>query len=385
MTTAQLIISASEHDADMLYISRMFVPDAFIAIGIEGSIASQKDIKWHGLFSPLEVDRAKKGSGFHQVHLDSIWREKSEALGYPANLASTAAAFLKEHGVTKLTVPGQFPLMYADQLRTLGFQITAQQGSLFPQRAVKNDAEIKQLARAERLTKRSMMQAENFLAACSIGNDSILRHPDDAKTKVKSKHVRAAIETFLISQGAMPAHTIVACGKEGADPHNMGSGFIRAHQSIIIDIFPRLLDSGYWGDMTRTYVKGKAPATLKKMYQTVREGQDIGLNSVAHGAHGSDIHHAILSHFDKQGFKTGIKGGKQTGFFHGTGHGVGLEIHESPRISVRDDILQSNQVVTVEPGLYYPNIGGIRLEDMVVVRDQGCENLTKHPRKFEIS
>jgi len=230
-----------------------------------------------------------------------------------------------------------------------------------------------------------MMQAENFLAACSIGNDNILRHPDDAKTKVKSKHVRAAIETFLIGQGAMPAHTIVACGKEGADPHNIGSGFIRANQSIIIDIFPRLLDSGYWGDMTRTYVKGKAPATLKKMYQTVREGQDIGLNKVADGVHGAEIHGAILEHFELQGFKTGLKGGKQTGFFHGTGHGVGLEIHESPRISVRDDILQSNQVVTVEPGLYYPNIGGIRLEDMVVVQKHGCENLTKHPRKLEIA
>ncbi len=384
MTTAQLIISASEHDADMLYISRMFVPDAFIAIGIEDCMESPEGIKWHGLFSPLEVDRAKKQSGFHEVHLDSLWRKKAEAQGWAPSLASTAAAFLKEHGMTNITVPGQFPLMYAEQLRELGFQVTAQQGSLFPQRAVKSDAEIKQLARAERLTKRSMMQAEHFLAACSIGNDNILRHPDDAMLKVKSKHVRAAIETFLISQGAMPAHTIVACGKEGADPHNIGSGYIRAHQSIIIDIFPRLLDSGYWGDMTRTYVKGKAPTALKKMYQTVREGQDIGLNSVTNGVHGADIHNAILSHFEKQGFKTGLKGGKQTGFFHGTGHGVGLEIHESPRISIRDNILQSNQVVTVEPGLYYPNIGGIRLEDMVVVRERGCENLTKHPRRLEI-
>jgi len=385
MTTAQLIISASEHDADMLYISRMFVPDAFIAIGISNDKKTPDSLEWHGLFSPLEVDRAKKQSGFHHVHLDSTWRSKAEAFTSFPCLASTAAAFLKEHAINKLIVPGNFPLMYAEQLRKLGFHITAQQGSLFPQRAVKSETEIKQLARAERLTKRSMMQAENFLAACSIGNDHILRHPDHPTTKVKAKHVRAAIETFLISQGAMPAHTIVACGKEGADPHNIGSGFIRAHQSIIIDIFPRLLDSGYWGDMTRTYVKGKAPATLKKMYQTVREGQDIGLNMVSADVHGAEIHQAILEHFNKQGFKTGLKRGKQTGFFHGTGHGVGLEIHESPRISPRDDILQCNQVVTVEPGLYYPNVGGIRLEDMVVVRPQGCDNLTKHPRRLEIA
>ncbi|MDQ6967686.1 MAG: aminopeptidase P family protein, partial [Mariprofundaceae bacterium] len=180
MTTAQLIISASEHDADMLYISRMFVPDAFIAIGMKNNIEDQEASVWHGLFSPLEVDRAKKQSGFQHIHIDSTWREKADTLGFSPGLASTAAAFLKEHHVKKLTVPGQFPLMYAEQLRDLGFEVIAQQGSLFPQRAVKSDAEIKQLARAERLTKRSMMQAENFLAACSIGNDNILRHPDDA-------------------------------------------------------------------------------------------------------------------------------------------------------------------------------------------------------------
>jgi len=380
MPTAQLMISDSEHHADMLYISRMFVPDAFIAIGLP----HQGQIQWHGLFSPLEVDRAKKQSGFQQVHLDTEWREKGHALAQGSGLAGIAAAFLKEHHIKKITVPGDFALMYADSLRNMGFEVIANQGTLFPQRAIKRDDEIEQLARAESLTRQSMIQAENFLAACSIGNDSILRHPEDATLKVESKDVRAAIETFLIGHGAMPAHTIVACGKQAADPHNTGSGFIYAHETIIIDIFPRLLDSGYWGDMTRSYVKGQAPEHLKKMYQTVREGQDIGLERVATGVHGTDIHNAILDHFEQQGFKTGVIHGQQTGFFHGTGHGVGLDIHEMPRISVRDDILQAKQVVTVEPGLYYPDIGGIRLEDMVVVRETGCDNLTQHVRHLEI-
>jgi len=380
MPSAQLMISDSEHHADMLYVARMFVPDAFIAIGLP----HQHDIQWHGLFSPLEVDRAKKQSGFQHVHLDTEWREKGQALAQGSGLAGIAAAFLKEHHIKKITVPGDFALMYADSLRNMGFEVIANQGTLFPQRAIKRHDEIEQLARAESLTRQSMIQAENFLAACSIGNDNILRHPDDATLKIESKDVRAAIETFLIGHGAMPAHTIVACGKQAADPHNTGSGFIYAHETIIIDIFPRLLDSGYWGDMTRSYVKGQAPAHIKKMYQTVREGQDIGLERVAAGVHGEDIHQAILTHFEQQGFKTGVIDGQQTGFFHGTGHGVGLDIHEMPRISVRDDILQTNQVVTVEPGLYYPDIGGIRLEDMVVVRETGCDNLTQHVRQLEI-
>jgi len=370
------MIAASEHDADMLYVSGMFVPDPFVAIGIGE--------QWHGLFSPLEVDRARRQSRFHTVHLDSEWRQKAAAAGRDTSLVAAAAAFLEAQGVRSLRVPGHFPLAIANRLSGWGFQIEAADGSLFPERAIKAEGEIRQLARAEKLTRRAMQQAENFLAACGIGNDGILTAPDSGR-KVKSANVRRVIETFLIANGAMPAHTIVACGREGADPHNVGHGFIRAHQTIIIDIFPRLLDSGYWGDMTRTYVKGKASDKIRKLYNTVREGQDIGLSMVAAGIDGLSIHQAISTHFAQQGFTTGNRRGRQVGFFHGTGHGVGLEIHEPPRISTRSDILQPGQVVTVEPGLYYPDIGGVRLEDMVVVREGGCDNLTRHPRRLEIS
>ncbi|MDQ7011691.1 MAG: M24 family metallopeptidase, partial [Mariprofundaceae bacterium] len=154
---------------------------------------------------------------------------------------------------------------------------------------------------------------------------------------------------------------------------------------IIIDIFPRMLDSGYWGDMTRTYVKGKADAEIKKLYRAVREGQDIGLGMAADGVNGADIHRAISEYFAAQGFPTRTYRGRQTGFFHGTGHGVGLDIHEAPRVSTHDAQLQAGHVITIEPGLYYPSIGGVRLEDMVVVRQGGCENLTRHPRRLEIA
>lgn len=228
-----------------------------------------------------------------------------------------------------------------------------------------------------------MIKAEAYLAHCSIGDDGILRDAETAK-KVKSANVRRVIETYLIRNGAMPAHTIIACGREGSDPHNIGHGFIHANQTIIIDIFPRHLATGYWGDMTRTYVKGKASPEIKKLYNTVRNGQDIGLSMVANGVDGMNIHKAITDYFDQQCFPTKKVRGKQTGFFHGTGHGVGLEIHESPRISQRSDILKTGQVVTIEPGLYYPALGGVRLEDMVVIRDNGCDNLTKHKRRLEI-
>ena len=372
--SAKLMIAASEHDADMLYVGGIFVPDPFIAIEIDGS--------WHALLSPLEVDRARKTSRFDAVHLDSTWRTHAARQGRHG-LAAIAVAFLQARGVTQVEVPAHFPLGYAEQLRAWEIDVQVVEGHMFPQRVIKRDDEIAHLAHAEKLTRQSMQCAERYLAACSIGDDQILREADSNK-RVKASDVRRQIETFLIARGAMPAHTIVACGRQGADPHQIGHGYIRAHQPIIIDIFPRVLASGYWGDMTRTYVKGRATPEVKKLYQTVLEGQKIGLSMVADGVDGADIHRAISRFFDQQGYPTKMVRGKQSGFFHGTGHGVGLEIHEAPRISTAHDVLKAGEVVTVEPGLYYPNLGGVRLEDMVVVREQGCDNLTRYKKQLEI-
>jgi len=373
--TAQLLISDSEKHADMLYVSGLFVPDPFVVIGLDGD--------WHGFFSPLEVDRAKKKSGLDQIHLDTPWHQKASALGWETGLAGVAAAFLHEQGIKKIMAPSDFPLGYAQQLNARGFEIKAVEGSLFPQRAVKTAREIKCLQQAENVARSAMKVAESFLADCRVGNDNVLR---DASTghRIKSGHLRAKIEAHIITKKAIPSHTIVACGREGADPHNVGSGYLRAHEPIIVDIFPRMQTTGYWGDMTRTYVKGKAADRVRKMYRAVREAQDIGLEMVRDGVNSADIHQTICRHFEVSGFPTHIRRGKQNGFFHGTGHGVGLDIHESPRISKRGQILEEGNVVTIEPGLYYPGTGGIRLEDLVVVRKDGCDNLTRHPRHLEI-
>ncbi|MDX8410752.1 MAG: Xaa-Pro peptidase family protein [Mariprofundaceae bacterium] len=372
---AKLLICDSEHHADMLYVSGIFAPDPFIVIGLDG--------EWHGLFSPLEVDRARKQSRLQQVHLDAPWRQQAAQHGWPTGLASAAAAFLRQRKVEQLLVPGNFPLQYADQLRGLGFEVAACNGTLFPQRAIKSQLEVAHLQRAVNICKSAMRQAEAFLRQTSIGEDDILRDPENGK-RLKSADLRQTIETHIVAKGAVPSHTITACGNEAADPHNIGRGFLRAHQSIIIDIFPRD-GSGYWGDMTRTFVKGKAGAKLRKMYRTVREGQDIGLSMLSDGVSGIDIHRSILAHFEKQGFPTGEKRGRQMGFFHGTGHGVGLDVHEQPRISAADGTLQTGHVVTVEPGLYYHGLGGVRLEDMAVITRNGHHNFTRYPRRLEIA
>jgi Xaa-Pro aminopeptidase len=144
------------------------------------------------------------------------------------------------------------------------------------------------------------------------------------------------------------------------------------------------MKTGYFGDMTRTVVKGKAHPKLKKMYDAVRIGQDIAFENIHDGIDGRTIHSAICDLFIKEGFKNIEKEGNVFGFIHGTGHGLGLEIHEPPRISAVSTILKTGNVTSVEPGLYYDDVGGIRIEDIILVKDNGCEILTKYPRELEV-
>jgi Xaa-Pro aminopeptidase len=188
----------------------------------------------------------------------------------------------------------------------------------------------------------------------------------------------------LMESDCIAQHTIVACGDDACGPHNEGSGPFRAHEPIVMDVFPKSSKTGYYADITRTVVRGKPSDALKRVYETVLQGQELGLGMVKAGASGKAIHTAINDLFEHAGYHTGVINERVQGFFHGTGHGVGLEIHEPPRISRLDDTLQPGHVVTVEPGLYYLGVGGVRIEDTVLVTSDGYENLTSFPKDFEV-
>ncbi|MEK7350753.1 MAG: M24 family metallopeptidase, partial [Nitrospirota bacterium] len=179
-------------------------------------------------------------------------------------------------------------------------------------------------------------------------------------------------------------HTIVAGGEQACDPHNEGSGPLPAHRSIIFDVFPRSATNRYFADMSRTVVRGTPSPELKRLYQTVLDAQEEAITKIKDGADGKRIHQGILRRFEKAGYQTGLVNGRMQGYFHGTGHGVGLDIHEMPRISRTGSLLQEGHVVTVEPGLYYPGLGAVRIEDMVLVTKDGCRNLTNSPKIFEL-
>jgi Xaa-Pro aminopeptidase len=200
-----------------------------------------------------------------------------------------------------------------------------------------------------------------------------------------SESVKAYIEHALIDAGCNcdGGEPIVACGERAADPHFAGSGPIYANQAIIIDIFPRLKLERYFADMTRTVANGEPEKALTDMYVTVKHAQEAALALLNAGVTCKEVHNLVCDIFEERGYGT-IRKRSKKGFIHNTGHGVGLDIHEKPSVGDNDYELRAGNVITIEPGLYNPEVGGIRLEDMVLVLKNGCENLTKLEKKLVI-
>jgi len=256
-----------------------------------------------------------------------------------------------------------------------GFRIFPKSGSFFPERSVKNKDEVKRVRNALKIAESAMRKAENILAESSVSKGRILIWHGEVLT---SEILRRMIDVDISSNGATAKDTIVACGTDSSEPHNVGHGPLKACEPVIIDIFPRAADC-YWGDITRTFVKWKAPAKLLAIYDAVREaGEKAGKKAKA-GVLASELHQLSFDIMKSKGFKTGKMRGCNCGFFHGLGHGVGLDIHEEPRISPKNPKpLKNGNLVTIEPGLYYPSFGGIRIEDMILIQQSGAEILTNY-------
>jgi Xaa-Pro aminopeptidase len=204
-----------------------------------------------------------------------------------------------------------------------------------------------------------------------------------------SEEAHVLIDQLFESQGfESPEGHIVAAGIPSHEPHERGSDRIEKGVPIVIDIFPRSKTTGYYADMTRTVCIGSAPKELQAMYDAVKTAQEIAFPKLRAGAKCQDVHRAVRDFFDQAGYKTSGQGTEfkyAEGFVHSLGHGVGQEIHESPRLSENStDILKVGDVITIEPGLYYKHIGGIRLEDMVLITEEGFEIITSFERKLEI-
>jgi Xaa-Pro aminopeptidase len=370
-----LIVADSERDANLLYAVGMFVPDPFIYLKTRGRPLI--------VMSDLEIDRARAQAPHCRVASLGQYQQKLRARKIKRpSLAHIVRQILREKGIRRVTVPDDFPLGLATDLEKLGVTVKARPGNFFPEREIKSAAEVKKISAALIMAEVGMAEAMQVLRASKIGRDRKLIYHNVPLT---SEKLRAVIDCAILQVCGLAANTIVAGGQQACNPHERGYGPLRAHEPIIIDIFPRSHATGYFGDITRTVVRGRASEAVRRLYDTVLRGQTIAFRKVRANTPTGDAHRAVQEFFEQQGYKTRRRNGRMEGFFHGTGHGLGLEIHESPRISANSTgTLKPGHVVTVEPGLYYPEIGGVRLEDVALVTTNGARNLTRFEKVLEI-
>jgi Xaa-Pro aminopeptidase len=333
------------------------------------------------VLSDLEIDRARKEAAVDRVLSINPFVERAKRRMKRPGKADVINEILKEVRVKKILAHRRTSFALADALRKKGCGVKAGPDPFYPERLIKGREERGYIEQSQRATFAAIRLARDILKASRIKGRRLVYRG----ATLTSERLKTMMEAFLLERGFHAADTIVSSGRHALDPHDVGSGPLRPHSSIIVDIFPRSNRTFYFGDATRTFCRGRAPARLKEMYAVVKKGQELGLKMVKEGAQGGRIHRAITDYFANEGYPTEMRSGRNVGFFHGTGHGIGLEVHEEPvRISQNDFRLKKGYVMSVEPGLYYAGIGGVRIEDLVYVTKRGCDILAGFPKKLEI-
>lgn len=369
---AQLIVGVPERNADLFYATKFSAPDAFTFLAAGG--------KKIVVMSELEFERAKKEAMVDEVVLAVDLAKKPGYEGDSSDGPShpyVMRRLLREYDVRAVRVPFDFPVRAADILRARGVTIVydplGTSVPFFPARAIKTAEEIAAIEETQRNVEEVFLMARSEIEKASVRNDGILLRNDGAALTVE--YLRGMMNAEFARRGCTSKELIIAVGDQAVDPHELGSGPLKAYTWIVFDIFPKG-PKWYFADMSRTVSKGEPPVEAQKIYQKVLAQQKRGIEMIREGVDGFEIHKAIVEAFQEGGFPTGKIDGIIQGFFHGIGHGVGLEIHEPPSISKAHDELRAGHIVTVEPGLYYLGRGCVRIEDMVLVTPDGCRNLT---------
>jgi Xaa-Pro aminopeptidase len=364
-----LMVNESMRNADMYYATRFLAADPFIYLRFPHG---EKDIL---IVSQMEYERARKESIVNEIRSTLDY-------GYGLKTEELIIKILQEESINALEVQKYFPLYTADELRKKGIEVVpVEEVMMTKEREIKDEQEISYMRKAQRACEKAMEIAIEVIKKSSV-KDNLLMENGEILT---SERVKACIEHILIDLGCTcdGGEPIVACGKRAADPHFTGSGPIFAYEPIVIDISPRLKLERYFADMTRTVVKGEPEKEIEKMYEAVKHAQDAALALVKEDLTCKEVHNLVCDIIEERGYETLRKRGMK-GFIHSTGHGVGLDLHENPHVGDNDYELRKGNVITIEPGLYDSEVGGVRLEEMVLVLKNGCENLTRFEKKLVI-
>jgi len=371
-TDAYLMIG-NLHNSDIYYVTRFLASDDFAYL----QTATGKEVLF---ISDMEKGRAEIESRISTIKTlqDLGYREKIKEKKDPSTAyAACISELLAGEGIKKVAVPYDFPIFESNFLKEAGFSVVPIKSPFRKLRSLKRPEEIEAIKYAQMAGEKAM-EAAIALITEAEERGGLLYHAGEVLTGAK---VLSVIDHTLLNYGCEAEETIVSCGKDTTNPHGTTDGPLRANSPIILDIFPRSKKKRYFADMTRTVLHGKASEELKKMYETVLAAQKKGFEMVKPGVKAADVHNAVCDVFEAHDYET-YRSGAKVGFIHSTGHGVGLDVHELPGVGENGVLLEAGNVITLEPGLYYPEIGGIRIEDMVLVTENGCQNFTGLEKRF---
>ena len=368
---------------DVYHVTRFLAPDPIIALEQNGEVAI--------VANSLEEGRARKQSRAREVfNVDEFGaKELAKTATSREELdAGVIERFLESRGVRRVAVGTYFPIGMAERLRGAGIELVVDR-DLGERRRAKRPDEIAALEATQRATEDAWAKGVEALERATVRADGTLELAGEPFT---AERLRAVVESRLLELGCVSEGAIIAPGKQAADPHLIGSGPLHAGEAIVMDIFPQDKATRYWADMTRTVSKGQPPAEITKLYEITRRAQDVGIKALRPGITGREVHELVEDVIWEAGYDTlrpgqqrSKNGGAPRGFIHGTGHGVGLEIHELPTVGRAGTTpLLTGDVVTVEPGIYLPELGGVRLEDMLLITETGSRNLTRAPRQLVV-
>jgi len=375
---AVLIYADSFRSADMRHAVPLGVPDPFLYAEENGSR--------HVFASSMEAPRIR-GLGVLDVHaheelgFDDLIAAGTGSRELNAQLALRAVGSL---GLKRASVPQDFPVWLADRLRAAGIELAVDQDLFDDRRRAKTEAQLAGMRRAQRAAEAAMDVCRELLRRAEIRGDELLLDGE----QLTVERVKADMNVAFATHDTTADEYIVAPGPQGAVGHDMGSGPIRPGTPLVVDIFPRDNASAVYTDMTRTFVVGEVPDDVREWHRLVKEALDAAVAEIRAGVEARALFGLTCEIFEAAGEPTQRtkRPGEALadGFFHGLGHGVGLEVHEAPSMGrLADKTLVAGDVVTVEPGLYRSGYGGVRLEDVVLVTEKGAEVITDYPYDLE--
>jgi Xaa-Pro aminopeptidase len=374
MTEGLLLVAESQANGDMYAACRFLTGDPVLYL----EVGERRILVATG----FDVELARRTSAATEVWAVEELVAGERAAGWEEARLDLARALnaVRRAGVTAVRVPRWFPLAEADHLRANGIAVAIDADDVVGRRRrAKSAADVELLQAVQREVERGMELVRDTLRRCDVGADRELRLDGAVLT---SERLAALVQQQWLAAGLEPTPPIMAGGAQGADPHEHGHGPLRAGEPIVFDLFPRHATTRVYGDMTRTFCVGEPTAEVQEVHDACRAAIEAAIGAARPGVTGRDLNQIVSDLFRERGYPSQMHPAETLddprpwSYIHGLGHGVGFEVHEPPSAGTQGfSPLAVGDSLTIEPGLYRPGVGGCRIEDHVILTDDGCRNL----------